>query len=200
MEEIGIAIGVIACVIIIIFVIFMVISSSQDNKMIKKTQEKHVVKEEKYNEYKLSLIEKYGELTEEIRDYYKVYYDVLIFNNASIIVINSSEFKYEDILEYQLLKDETVISEGTVKTSLGSAVGRAVVGGIISGGVGAIIGASTAKREIETSQTSFGYYKIMIRIRDRYNPFVLDLWNGKDDARKLEWIFSGIIAENNKKI
>lgn len=51
-------------------------------------------------------------------------------------------FNYDDILNYELLEDGNLVSKG--------GVGRAIVGGALFGGVGAIVGGSTGHKQKQT--------------------------------------------------
>lgn len=65
---------------------------------------------------------------------------------GSFYVIGSNggaiEMWYEDILNVELVIDDSV----AYQSSLSRAAGRAIVGGVLSGGVGAIIGGVTGKK------------------------------------------------------
>ena len=51
--------------------------------------------------------------------------------------LSSIEIPYDDIVDYELLEDGAIVHEG--------GIGRAVVGGLIAGGAGAIVGSTTRK-------------------------------------------------------
>ena len=62
---------------------------------------------------------------------------------------------------YKIIKTKIVDSSHTATTKMdtGSVIGRAIIGGAIAGGVGAIIGASTGKdKVVEKHQTTFIVY------------------------------------------
>lgn len=67
--------------------------------------------------------------------------------------------QYEKMMEkdpYEIVKTKIVDSSHTSsnQVSTGSAVGRAVVGNALFGGVGAVVGASTAKRKTKEHHTT----------------------------------------------
>lgn len=76
---------------------------------------------------------------------------------------NSSIYLYSDILNYELLEDGATITKG------GASIGRAAVGGILFGGVGAVIGGVTGKKKSIPTCTSL---KIKITVNDLVNPVV----------------------------
>lgn len=67
---------------------------------------------------------------------------------------------YSDILDFELIEDgETVVTKG--------GLGKAIVGGVLFGHVGAIVGGTTSKKK---SITSISVLKIKISVRDMNNP------------------------------
>ncbi len=87
------------------------------------------------------------------------------FNDNTKQVLISPKFNpkiinYSDILDFELIEDgETVVTKG--------GLGKAIVGGMLFGGVGAIVGSNTSKRK---SKTSISVLKIKIAVRDMNNP------------------------------
>ena len=76
---------------------------------------------------------------------------VLVKESTSQILLNDNLYNFDDIIDFSLLDKQTVIqhhsgSTAETNTSTGSMIGRAVVGGVLTGGVGAAIGAATAKK------------------------------------------------------
>ncbi|ENJ9655980.1 hypothetical protein AB2T14_003697 [Clostridium botulinum] len=81
--------------------------------------------------------------------------EILVFEN-----LNSKKVKYSDILDFELIEDgENVVTKG--------GLGRAVAGGVLFGGVGAIVGGATGKRK---SIKSIKSLRIKIAIRNMNNP------------------------------
>ncbi len=130
---------------------------------------------------------------------------VLIFEKSSIIIINSKEYKFSDILGYSLVDDATsetiTTSTGTAKTSTGSMLGRAVVGGVLTGGLGAVAGAATAKKSISnnaTSQTTTTHkYTLYINVNSLQEPTIaLKIGDNASKAQKLAGTINVIIERN----
>jgi hypothetical protein len=96
--------------------------------------------------------------TSEVSGYIK-------FNDNTKQALISPKFNprivnYSDILDFELIEDgETVVTKG--------GLGKAVVGGVLFGRVGAIVGSNTSKRK---SKTSISILKIKIAVRDMNNP------------------------------
>lgn len=75
--------------------------------------------------------------------------------------INPKVYGYQDILEYELLEDGESITKG--------GLGRAVAGGLLLGGVGAVVGGITGKKKTKTVVNSL---RIKITVKNLNNPTV----------------------------
>ena len=71
---------------------------------------------------------------------------ILVFEPLKKISLKGKIYDYSQITSYSVSVN---LDSSTTKTSLGSALGRAALGGALFGGVGALIGASTAKTDTE---------------------------------------------------
>ena len=89
-------------------------------------------------------------------------FDVL---NICVYEVSNSDIKVmifpvSEILSIEVIEDGHTVSQSTTtgkteeKTSNASMLGRAVVGGILLGGVGAVIGGATAKKTGSTAETT----------------------------------------------
>lgn len=127
----------------------------------------------------------------KIGDYFFANTDKRVFKVAG----QTGECSYDDLIEFELYEDnETVLKGG---------VGRAVVGGALFGGVGAVVGATTRKSKrivnslyIRISTRSVGMLKIVfIRCETPMDSFTYRV--SKDFADK---IISQLetIADSNK--
>lgn len=138
---------------------------------------------------------------------YNINKSVLVFEEPKIIVINAKEYKFSDILGYSLednATNETVTySEGGAKTSTGNMLGRAAVGGLLTGGLGAVAGAATAKKNISTdsvstTQTKHNYI-MYVNVNNLQDPVLtLRIGDMSGKAQKLASILN-IIIERNKQ-
>ena len=75
--------------------------------------------------------------------------------------VNPKVYNYKDIIEFELLEDGESITKG--------GLGRAVAGGVLLGGVGAIVGGVTGNRKTNSIVNSL---KIKITLNDINNPNV----------------------------
>jgi hypothetical protein len=168
---------------------------------------------------KQHFVDKYGYLSKEIIidqycnsrcDSELVENKILIFENSSIIIIRSKIFSFTDIIAFDLKDDERIIYQSSFSTSkssssTGNMIGRAVIGGILLGGVGAIVGGATAKTKTTTintpQQTSVTHnYTVHIIVNSISEPqIVLNLGKNEESTNELVAVLS-VILERNKKI
>lgn len=132
---------------------------------------------------------------------------VLVFEQSGVLIVHSNEYSFSDILGYSLVDDATnetiTASTGAVRTSTGNMLGRAVVGGILTGGLGAIAGAATAKKTISDNATSKTVtthgYTLYINVNSLQEP-TISVRVGDDTckAQKLAGLLNAIIVRNKR--
>lgn len=214
--------GVIQILVIALLVTIIVLVRRHDKKKEQEDEERDRVRrrnrelwrekqEAEYNTQRTKLIDRLGEcvLDIDLGDYeeYDINTHVMLFESSQIIRIKAQEYKFSDILGYSLVDDATsktiTTSTGTAKTSTGSMLGRAVVGGVLTGGLGAVAGAATAKKNISdnaTSQTTTMHnYTLYINVNSLQEPTIsLNLGNDVSIAQKLAGAVNVIIERNNE--
>lgn len=218
MEAFIIVVGIIFIVALLGFVAD---TKVQENQIIEKYQARQKAKEEAEQERKQknkevydSMIARLGECSISVncgswRDSpeYDIDKAVLVFETHGIIVIKAKEYAFSDILGYSLednVTNETVaFSEGKAKTSTGSMLGRAAVGGLLTGGLGAVAGAATTKKNISTDSVSTTKtthnYVMYININNLQDPVItLRIGNMSGKAQKLASILNIIIERNRQ--
>jgi hypothetical protein len=138
----------------------------------------------------------------------------LVFGDGNILVVNNDEIPFSKLIGYNVQDNSETIATSsiasytsTTSTSTGSMLGRAVVGGVLLGGVGALAGATTAKQNTTTTPT--GKTTTTTKTRHNYVIFINvdDLNNHTrklnigDDAEKLNNITNvlNIILQRNSK-
>lgn len=72
---------------------------------------------------------------------------------------NPNIHSYDEVIDFELLEDGESITKG--------GIGKAVAGGLLFGGVGAVVGASTGKKKTKQICTSL---KIKITLKDMHTP------------------------------
>lgn len=212
--------GVIKILVIALLVTIIVLVRRHDKKKEQEDEERDRIRrrnreqwrekqEAEYNTQRTKLIDRLGEcvLDIDLGDYeeYDINTHVMLFESSQIIRIKAQEYKFSDILGYSLVDDATsetiTTSTRTAKTSTGSMLGRAVVGGVLTGGLGAVAGAATAKKNISdnaTSQTTTMHnYTLYINVNSLQEPTIsLNLGNDVSIAQKLAGAVNVIIERN----
>lgn len=85
---------------------------------------------------------------------------VIVSEEKELIRICEKDLSFSDILNFKITDDSKDIytpAQYETQTNTGSMIGRAVVGGILTGGVGVVIGGATAKKS--TVQTKGGVHR-----------------------------------------
>ncbi len=145
----------------------------------------------------------YGPLTREIGGYSSLPV-IELYDEKDVIFIGDRELKYNMILGYTLSDNSHTITQGgnmQAKTSTGNMIGRGIVGGVLLGGVGALAGAATAKKNIQTEAsitTTKHSYKIHIDIASPTDPLLtVECGDSENYARDLAATLNYIIHKNN---
>lgn len=140
--------------------------------------------------WKNEIILKYGEPTLEINQGFNSGdYLILVFDQARKIVIHQNEYDYSDILDFSVDGRPSY----TTTTSTGSMIGRGIVGGIVFGGVGALAGAATSKKNTTSEIRS---YSIAIYLKNIQKPVEDFLAFKLETAQQVEGVLRIIIDSN----
>lgn len=126
--------------------------------------------------------EKYGKADKTIETFYKTqengYWDLInecrIYIQAKHLVITTPLVLYSipfgriigfDIIDVNGGRSTPLISANTTvtKTDTGDMVKRAIIGGVVAGGIGAVIGAATAKKTTTTELSQVDEFRNLIR-------------------------------------
>ena len=118
---------------------------------------------------------------------------ILSYEPLEKISLKGKIYDYSQITSYFVSVNP--VGSSTTKTSLGSALGRAVIGGALLGGVGALIGASTAKKKTEyKSKTTITIFTNVLS----EPSIVLDLIAPSDESiAQIEGVLRIITAKNS---
>lgn len=120
------------------------------------------------------------------------------------IEINGKEFQLNDIIGVHITDpvgewaEQLGLSGEKISTSTKSAVGRAIVGGLIAGPVGAVIGGATAKKNVKKVSYGHNYVVNIITLNNRYGNPKIVVGDNYDKALELKAIIDSIIASNRK--
>lgn len=166
-----------------------------------------------YRNQKKSFIDLFGEISNELSLAEKTFYGhndpkitetVFVFESTSKLVINTKILDFSDLIAFELKSNEQIIYKSSVSTSkssasTGSMIGRAVVGGVLFGGVGAVVGGATATKNTTTinspQQANVTHnYKIHIIVNSITEPqIVIDLRKNEEAANELVAVLSVIL-------
>ena len=103
--------------------------------------------------------------------------------------INTTIYTYKDLLESEILED----GQGTTKTSRGSQIGGVLIGGLVLGGVGAIIGGLSGKK---THIDKVNSIDLKVIVNDTNSPMIiLNFFKSKDGEEKSTPTYKSNIRE-----
>lgn len=131
----------------------------------------------------------------------------IVFPQTQTLYVATQVIPFVQLLNCEI-KDETYTTvtgtkEEVTKSSNGSTVGRAIVGGLIAGPAGAIIGGTTSKKTTEiidnTKTITHHHYYAIINLTSAVNP-IKTVDCGKFNsmmAEEIKAIVMGIIARRN---
>lgn len=194
------------------------IGQSLENRKNKKTEEekrrqreedKKSAEETLQKEIK-QLTNKYGLLSNVIRlekpdEFADIKKCLLAFGAIQLLYIDGRELLFKDIISYNITDDYS-IQHGKVeytsntRTSTGSLIGRGLTGAVLTGGVGAVIGASSASKNTTTigkqaDDTILHKYALSINVRSLESPLIrIDLGSSTEKAEEVNAIFAYIMA------
>ena len=117
---------------------------------------------------------------------------ILVFSNSEKIVINECVHAFSDIIDFSVNEKKSYKSS----TSTGSIIGRGIVGGVLLGGVGALAGATTAKKN--TIEKVDGY-TIRITMRGFDKPDIKIHTMFEDYMEEVTSVLKKVIDYNEKK-
>lgn len=161
--------------------------------------------EQIYNSEKEKLIEKYGEpdktiVVEELN----LSKEIIAFGKVNRIWLLGKDLPMGDIINCTF-NDNQRIEKGKVsyetKTSTGNMAKRAVVGGVLLGGTGAVIGGATAKKNTVVNQENdklIHDYTVIININSLSDP-IIRIPLGKDGAKVNEIVGLMNVIINRRK-
>lgn len=135
---------------------------------------------------------------ENVQEISKILIDISlrIYDKSCVVAVNGQVFGFQEMISCNIVDKA---SGGNISTSAnsGSIIGRAIVGGVFAGPVGAAIGGGTAKRsgmmEIEHA------YIVCLYLRNLNTPSI-NINTGSDFelANEIYWLFNAIISISNK--
>lgn len=169
-------------------------------------------REDRWAEKIAELEKNYGRITLKVflrggeKEWDDIKKQIFFFEESSTALIMGEIIPFKSILSYSMTDNQKLISTTSgvadSSTSTGSMVGRALVGGALLGGVGALAGAATADKKIDiqttTSQVASHDYIIYLNIDSIANPQrIINFGSDAESANKTASVFNIIIKRNN---
>ncbi|WP_373147708.1 hypothetical protein [Parabacteroides distasonis] len=132
-----------------------------------------------YNAKKDELVSKYGQPDKTIiLEELNLEKEIIAFGKVNRIWLLGKDLPMSDILSCTF-NDNQRVEKGSVsyetKTSTGNMAKRAIVGGVLTGGVGAVVGGATARKETTVKQDNdkvMHDYTVIININSLSEPIV----------------------------
>jgi hypothetical protein len=205
---------------VILFIASAILSKKEDEKKkereavaLEAIQARRKMEEERLENLKKSLSERYGAPDKIINlnkwgknetDKY-----IMVFAKSAVLYMCDAEYSFNDIVSYKML-DNYQIKHGKVSgsldttTSTKSLVGRSVGGALIGGGVGAVIGASSASKNTDINYTQdndkvIHDYTLIVYTKSFESPTVeIAIGNNWKKATEVDAIFN-LITVNNQQ-
>lgn len=123
---------------------------------------------------------------------------VFVFEEKSVIFLAGVKLDFKDIVNFEVYDNSKSIYSGKTTTNTGNAVGRAIVGGALFGGVGAIIGGVTANQTEYGTTTIQHAYSIVISVDSISTPNItINLKSNQTATNELASLLSVIVNRNN---
>lgn len=179
----------------------------EEKRQLEKTRKQAEIEKQTpiYNAEKGMLIEKYGEPDKTIvLEELNLSKEIIAFGKVNRIWLLGKDLPMKDIISCTF-NDNQHIEKGKVsyetKTNTGNMAKRAVVGGVLTGGVGAVIGGVTAKRDTIVNQENDKIvhdYTVIININNLSDP-IIRIPLGKDGARVNEIVGLMNVIINREK-
>ena len=140
---------------------------------------------------------------------YSINSGLYVFEKANMVVLFGERIPFKKILGYNLSDDNEVIENNTSyssesSTSTSSMLGRAIVGGVLLGGAGALASAATAKHntsitptELQSSSEIRHHYRLFLNLDDLAEPIrEIHLGGDSSNAYRIANIFNIIVQRN----
>lgn len=154
------------------------------------------------NEKKAAALDtEYGICTKSIKWWFDESTTLIrLYEKSKTIVIMDEAYSFSDIIGVDYI--DKIPHGGTVattKTDNVNMAGRAIVGGLVAGGLGAAVGAATAKQQTTYNTNDAHDYVILINTKILSKPLIeLRISNNISQVNEVMATLNAVIAYNNK--
>lgn len=192
--SIGIIIGVL--------LIIGLYSDNQRKREVEKANEEYFEKcrrEEIANENEVAALDtKYGTCTKSIKWWFDDSTNLIrLYEDSKTIVIKGEVYSFSDIIGVDYVDKPHAGTAATTNTDNMNMVGRAIVGGLVAGGLGAVVGAATAKQHTTYNTNEAHDYVILINTKNLSKPLIeLRISNNISQVNEVMATLNALIAYN----
>ena len=177
-----------------------------DAEIVERGKRKH----EQYEADVQDMRNRYGNESFDYGELFDAYNRVFVFPEKEIIVYHKKPISFDKVISFDVTDNQTMVTtseagSASTKTNTGSMIGRAVVGGVLAGGVGAAIGGSSAKRRTDiqsgpqTTSTSHDY-KVYLTVDDLKEPSIcIPFGSSTDMVQRFVSYLTVIIRRNSTR-
>lgn len=210
-------------VLLVVFVVIGVLVNNANEKQKEKREERAAARKEEQlklqKDFQIQLEElkrEYGDYSFDVVTEYSEEYNmskhIFVFEDKKILYVANEPIPFEKILGFDLKDNQKTIVKTTspkykTSTNTGSMIGRAIVGGVLTGGVGAVVGAATAKKttkvveEGRTTSSTYHKYQIALNVDDISNPVrVIDFRYNEEKAEQVANVLKIILHRNQDNV
>lgn len=169
-------------------------------KIAERFQKESEERELKAKQLELEMSSKYGPCTKSIKWWFDNETDIIrIYEETRTIFLMGEEYKFDDILGVDYIdKVSHSVTTATTKTDSKNLASRALVGGLIAGGLGAAVGAVTAKQQTVYNNNNEAHdYCILVNTKNLSKPLVeLRIANNISQVNEIIATLNAVIAYN----
>jgi len=158
-------------------------------------------REEIENKNKAAALDaKYGTCTKSIKWWFDESTNLIrVYEDSKIVVIKEDAYSFDDIIGVDYMdKLQNVRTSATIRTDNSSMIGRAAVGGLVAGGLGAAVGAATAKQHTSYDNPGVHDYVVLINTKKLSNPLIeLKISNNISQVNEIIATINAVMAYNS---
>lgn len=143
-------------------------------------------------------IQEYGNCTNSIKWWFdSKTFLIRVFEESKTIFIKKEKFSFSDIIGVNFVDNANNAKTMSTTTDNKNMFGRAVVGGLLAGGLGAVVGAATAKQRTSCDKNEVHDYFVLINTKILSKPLiVLRIGNNISQVNEIIAILNAVIANN----
>lgn len=124
---------------------------------------------------------------------------IIVYEKTEYIRIMGWMFRFEDIVSCKLSDNTKTLSSASVVTDTSDMIGRAVVGNLIAGSAGAVIGGTSADKNVSITGSTVHDYTIDVVVNDLSTPVIrINVGSDEDTASRIMGMIKVIVKRNKR--